>query len=234
MMITMLMMMLMMMMMMIRENNIYSYFEIAVYVIFSNHHHHLLSEKVHATIPKGIVGGFECSVLQRNLKKWHEGHGHMFASAKGEQQKYVRQLQSSGIMYWSYPILPFGIDACTFFPTTFLEIAVWFKTPACRSNRLALFNHYRGVKLATVEKHFQSVVKAVFKPRASGLPDWQHARLLGHASPKAKSRGALGHAAHSLQKRSTSSYKHKKQIFLRKSVRRQTYFHHPISRLHNP
>ena len=30
-----------------------------------------LSEKVHATIPKGIVGGFECTVLQRNLKKWH-------------------------------------------------------------------------------------------------------------------------------------------------------------------
>ena len=31
-----------------------------------------LSEKVHATIPKGIVGGFEFTVLQRNLKKWHE------------------------------------------------------------------------------------------------------------------------------------------------------------------
>ena len=31
-----------------------------------------LSEKVHATIPKGIVGGFEFSVLQRNLKEWHE------------------------------------------------------------------------------------------------------------------------------------------------------------------
>ena len=28
-----------------------------------------LSEKVHATIPKGIVGGFECTVLQRNLKE---------------------------------------------------------------------------------------------------------------------------------------------------------------------
>ena len=27
-------------------------------------------------------------------------------------------------MYWSYPILPFGILACTFFPTTFLGIAV--------------------------------------------------------------------------------------------------------------
>ena len=28
-----------------------------------------LSEKVHATITKGIVGGFEFSVLQRNLKE---------------------------------------------------------------------------------------------------------------------------------------------------------------------
>ena len=33
----------------------------------------------------------------------------------------------SGIVYWSYPIFPFGILACTFFPTTFLEIAVYFK-----------------------------------------------------------------------------------------------------------
>ena len=29
-------------------------------------------------------------------------------------------------MYWSYPILPFGIVACTFLPTTFLEIAVCY------------------------------------------------------------------------------------------------------------
>ena len=28
--------------------------------------------KVHATIAKGIVGGFKFTVLQRNLKKWHE------------------------------------------------------------------------------------------------------------------------------------------------------------------
>ena len=46
-----------------------------------------LSE-VHATIPKGIVGGFEGNVLQRNLKEYGtEGHGHMFASIKGKQQK---------------------------------------------------------------------------------------------------------------------------------------------------
>ena len=31
-----------------------------------------LSEKVHVTIPKGIVGGLEFTVVQRNLKEWHE------------------------------------------------------------------------------------------------------------------------------------------------------------------
>ena len=31
-----------------------------------------LSEKVHTTIPKGIVGGFEFTVLQRNLREWQE------------------------------------------------------------------------------------------------------------------------------------------------------------------
>ena len=31
-----------------------------------------LSEKVHATIPKGIVGSFEITVFQRSLKEWHE------------------------------------------------------------------------------------------------------------------------------------------------------------------
>ena len=31
-----------------------------------------LSENVHPTILKGIVGGFEFAVLQRNLNEWHE------------------------------------------------------------------------------------------------------------------------------------------------------------------
>ena len=31
-----------------------------------------LSEKVHATVPKGIVGGFEFTVIQRSLKESHE------------------------------------------------------------------------------------------------------------------------------------------------------------------
>ena len=43
--------------------------------------------KVHATIPKGIVGGFEFFVLQRNLKRnGMRENGRMFASAKGKQQ----------------------------------------------------------------------------------------------------------------------------------------------------
>ena len=46
-----------------------------------------LSEKVHATIPKGTVGDFEFTVLQRNLRNGTRGHGHMFVCAKGKQQK---------------------------------------------------------------------------------------------------------------------------------------------------
>ena len=56
-----------------------------------------LSEKVHVIVPKGIVGRFECTVLQRNLKEWRGPvHGHMFVSAKGKQYNSSRLLQSSG------------------------------------------------------------------------------------------------------------------------------------------
>ena len=32
----------------------------------------VVGKKVHVTIPKGIVGGFEFTVFQRNLKEWQE------------------------------------------------------------------------------------------------------------------------------------------------------------------
>ena len=32
----------------------------------------VVGKNVHATIPKGIVGGFEFTVFQRNLKEWQE------------------------------------------------------------------------------------------------------------------------------------------------------------------
>ena len=70
-----------------------------------------LSEKVHVTIPKGIVSGFECTVLQRNLKKMAREATDiniMFASAKGKQ-------------HWSYPILPFRLLHAHFLRQPFLK-----------------------------------------------------------------------------------------------------------------
>ena len=49
--------------------------EVSVWVQFVPHiqlFRERLSEKVHATIPKGIMGGFDFTVLQRNLREWHE------------------------------------------------------------------------------------------------------------------------------------------------------------------
>ena len=46
-----------------------------------------LSEEVHATIVTGIVGGFEFTVPQRNLKELaRTGHENVFASANGKEQ----------------------------------------------------------------------------------------------------------------------------------------------------
>ena len=48
----------------------------------------------------------------------------MFKSAKGKQQKQARQLQCQEQCIDHVPYYLFGIVACTFFPTTFREIAV--------------------------------------------------------------------------------------------------------------
>ena len=53
------------------------------------------------------------------------GHGRMFVGAKKRNKSRFDWATVSGTVYWSYPILPFGIVACTFCPTTFLEIAVY-------------------------------------------------------------------------------------------------------------
>ena len=50
----------------------------------------------------------------------------MSVSAKGKVGSSTAT--ASGAVYWTYPILPFGIVACTFFPTTFLKIAVYSST----------------------------------------------------------------------------------------------------------
>ena len=87
-----------------------------------------LSGKVHSTIPKGIAGGFEFSVLQRILKelspKAMEVRFRVLKeSNKSRFDSYSRQEQC-----WSYPILYLsGLSRAHFFPTTFLEIAVYGK-----------------------------------------------------------------------------------------------------------
>ena len=80
---------------------------------------------MHATILKGIAGGFEFSVFQRNLKELARNTMEMCFRVLKESNKsrfdsYSRQEQFNGVLIIS--ILPFEIVACTFFPTTSLEI----------------------------------------------------------------------------------------------------------------
>ena len=83
-----------------------------------------LSEKVHVTISKGIVGGFEFTVLQRNLKEW----------------PCVCDCQKKAIKVGSKATMSGTVSRAHFFPTTYLEIAVcilqtYFVTlSVCESN----------------------------------------------------------------------------------------------------
>ena len=58
-----------------------------------------LSEKVHVTIPKGVVGGFEFTVLRKNLKEWQERPCRMFANAIGKAAKVVLTATVSETVY---------------------------------------------------------------------------------------------------------------------------------------
>ena len=58
-----------------------------------------LSEKVHATIPKGIVGGFEFAVLQGNLKEWHERPWTYVCACQRKATKEVLTATVSGTVY---------------------------------------------------------------------------------------------------------------------------------------
>ena len=84
-----------------------------------------LWDKVHATTPKGIVGGFEYTVFQRNLKERQKRPWTYVCECWRKATKVGSTATVSGTVYCAYPILPFGIVECTFFPTTFLETAVY-------------------------------------------------------------------------------------------------------------
>ena len=65
-----------------------------------------LPEKVHATIRKVILGGFEFTVLQRKLIEWKE---------RSWTCLRVLKEATKSLVLIKYPILPFGIVAYTFF-----------------------------------------------------------------------------------------------------------------------
>ena len=80
---------------------------------------------MHPTIPKGIVGGFEFSVFQRNLKELARKAMEMCLRVLKESNKsrfdsYSRQEQCIDHI----PYYLSGLSRAHFFPTTFLEIAV--------------------------------------------------------------------------------------------------------------
>ena len=80
---------------------------------------------MHATILKGIVGGFEFTVLPRNLKELAGKAMKMCLRVLMERKKcrfdsFSRQEQCIDHI----PYYLSGFVACTFFQTTFLKIAI--------------------------------------------------------------------------------------------------------------
>ena len=70
---------------------------------------------MHATIPKGCVGGFEFTVFQRNLNHARETMEVCLRVLKKSNKSRSDSYSVKKTVYWLYPILPFGIVACTFF-----------------------------------------------------------------------------------------------------------------------
>ena len=84
-----------------------------------------LSEKVHATIPKCIVGSFEFTLLQRDLKEWHEMPVEVCLRMLNENNN--RRIDSYNVRNSVLIIthITFWYFRVHIFPTTFLEIAVY-------------------------------------------------------------------------------------------------------------
>ena len=102
-----------------------------------------LSEEVHATISKGIVGGFELTDLQRNLKEWHEKlaiDACLRVLKESEKSRFDSYYTVSGIVYWWDSMLPSGLthayffrrslsrNSCIYLILISIEITSFFKT----------------------------------------------------------------------------------------------------------
>ena len=74
---------------------------------------------------KGIVDGFESTVLQRNLREWHKTPWTYVCYCWRKTTKVGSTASVSGTVYLSYPYYQSELSRAHFFPTTFVKIAVW-------------------------------------------------------------------------------------------------------------
>ena len=72
---------------------------------------------MHLTIPKGIVGGFEFTVHQRNLKEWHERP--LTLCLRVLKQSNKSRFDSYGRQEQCIDHIPYYLVACTFFSDNF-------------------------------------------------------------------------------------------------------------------
>ena len=101
-----------------------------------------LSVKVHATILKGIVGGFEFSVFQRNLKELARKAMEMCLRVLKESNKSRFDSYSvrNSVLIISH--ITFRDCRVHIFPTTFVEIAVCYQNQTPNE----LFNFFHVLK----------------------------------------------------------------------------------------
>ena len=111
----------------------FSLFLFCLFVCFYQLFRERLSEKVHATIPKSIVGGFEFLVVPKNLKEWQERPWAYIceclwkATKVGSTTTVVRK----SVLIISH--ITFRDCRVHVFPTTFLEIAAYLSHKYCRT-----------------------------------------------------------------------------------------------------
>ena len=99
---------------------------VCLFVCFYHLFRERLSEKVHATIPKGIVGGFEFPVVPKNLKEWQEMPWTYVCECLWKATKVgysTTTVVKKSVLIISH--ITFRDCRVHVFPTTFLEIAAY-------------------------------------------------------------------------------------------------------------
>ena len=139
-----------------------------------------LSEKVHSTVRKVLWVVLSSLFFKEIWENGTRGHGRMFASARGKQQTLIRQATVSGTVYWSYPIIPFGIVACTFFSDNlsqnsciYIYIYIFFLSKYARqfwTSCKYIWSSPRPLKCILTLNYFKGVTFAIAVADPGGAP----------------------------------------------------------------